>query len=289
MKIKIILLLILSTVLLVSCNKVQETSIEVVASSIPKEIYVDEEIDLSKIQIQVNFKDESTTTIDLSKEMLSDEDHSKLLTVGTHKITVNYKDLKTEVSITVKERIYKIEFYDHSGIIVKIEYVKKGSSATAPMLAEVKGKTFIKWDVDFNNVTQDLKVNPVYEEEKNYLYYELGNDDYGDFIVIGLSGDIKIAAFDIDLILNTSRITIFEVMNYNHVMFNKDIDGKVSFNYASSDNLVEDTILLKIYYFGEVKKGYIFAVIKGAKFITDDYKIEDAVIFLDELLGTVGV
>lgn len=73
---------------------------------------------------------------------------------------------------------YIVTFFGFKGTILKQEEVTKGSSANPPSPEKIDGYTFIGWDQDFNNVTNDLEVRPIYESNKCIVTF------------IGLKGEI---------------------------------------------------------------------------------------------------
>ena len=63
-----------------------------------------------------------------------------------------------------KELIYHtVTFVDHDGSVLKTETVEEGQNATAPENPTREDYNFTGWDVDFSNVTSDLKVTAQYE------------------------------------------------------------------------------------------------------------------------------
>lgn len=74
---------------------------------------------------------------------------------------------KTEAAGKKKFTVHEdktVEFYDTiSKQVIKTETVPYGHAATAPKMSAVTGYTFIKWDVDFTNVTENIRINTVYE------------------------------------------------------------------------------------------------------------------------------
>ncbi|MCL1874885.1 MAG: InlB B-repeat-containing protein [Synergistaceae bacterium] len=74
-----------------------------------------------------------------------------------------------DFTITVNEstaETFLVTFMDWNGDVLKEQRVEKGSAATAPADPVREGYTFIGWDEDFFNVTDDLYVNAVYERIK---------------------------------------------------------------------------------------------------------------------------
>ncbi|MBO6062242.1 MAG: InlB B-repeat-containing protein, partial [Clostridia bacterium] len=60
---------------------------------------------------------------------------------------------------------YTVTFVDWDGTVLKTETVNYGGSASAPADPSREGYTFIGWDTDFANVTGDLTVTALYEQD----------------------------------------------------------------------------------------------------------------------------
>ena len=60
---------------------------------------------------------------------------------------------------------YVVKFVDNNGNLLKEETVRHGNSATAPDAPVLAGYKFVKWNISFDNVTTNLTISPVYEEE----------------------------------------------------------------------------------------------------------------------------
>ena len=76
---------------------------------------------------------------------------------------------------------YTVTFVDHDGTVLKTQKIEEGLDATAPTAPTRDGYTFIGWDKDFSNVTEDITVTAQYEE--NYVapeikYYTVTFVDY---------------------------------------------------------------------------------------------------------------
>lgn len=59
-------------------------------------------------------------------------------------------------------KVYTVNFVDYDGTILKTEEVQEGGAATAPADPTHSEYEFVKWSVDFSNVTSDLEVKAVY-------------------------------------------------------------------------------------------------------------------------------
>lgn len=58
---------------------------------------------------------------------------------------------------------YTVTFMDGEKVLETFTNVTHGDTVTAPEVPKKDGKTFIKWDKDFSNVTSDLTINAVYD------------------------------------------------------------------------------------------------------------------------------
>lgn len=81
---------------------------------------------------------------------------------------------QTNTSVTLSNLAYTVDyidpsnlrtvtFVDYNGTVLKTQSVEIGGSATAPTNPTREGYTFLGWDIDFTNVTEDITVTAVYE------------------------------------------------------------------------------------------------------------------------------
>ena len=57
---------------------------------------------------------------------------------------------------------YTVTFKDYNGTVLKEEIVEEGNSATPPVNPEREGYTFDGWDIDFNNVKENITITAKY-------------------------------------------------------------------------------------------------------------------------------
>lgn len=74
---------------------------------------------------------------------------------------------------------YVVNFYDIEGNIIKTEEVPHGESAEGITAPSVYGYKFVRWDENIEEVTNDLDVFPIYEEE---VYTVTFVDFYGNIL-----------------------------------------------------------------------------------------------------------
>lgn len=83
-----------------------------------------------------------------------------------------------------------VQFVDWDGTILSSEFVSIGTAATAPTKFSREGYTFIGWDKDFSNITEDLIVTAVYKINR----YEVKFVDWDGSILQADSVDWNTAA-----------------------------------------------------------------------------------------------
>ncbi len=90
--------------------------------------------------------------------------NSILKKVNNNYASVNYGDTPQWDTVS-----YVVIFKDYYGNVAKTEIVEKGESATAPTLPEVPGYSLVGWNKNFDNITSNVVISPIYEEISNAL------------------------------------------------------------------------------------------------------------------------
>lgn len=74
-----------------------------------------------------------------------------------------YFGVRPVISFNIKYiNKYNVTFVDYDGKVLKTEEVEYGKGATAPVNPTREGYTFVKWDKDFSNITEDIIVTAEY-------------------------------------------------------------------------------------------------------------------------------
>jgi uncharacterized lipoprotein YddW (UPF0748 family) len=78
----------------------------------------------------------------------------------------SFNNIKEDLIIEaiVEQEIYTVIFYDLDDNILTSVEVLAGEEAIAPNAVEINGKTFSKWDKDFDAVFEDLEIRPIYTD-----------------------------------------------------------------------------------------------------------------------------
>ncbi len=105
---------------------------------------------------------------------------------------ISLTNIQYDLSATARYELnkYTVTFLDWDGTVLSSELVEHGSDAVAPTTPHRNGYSFIAWDVDFTQITNDLTVTAVYQIIDYWVSFDLdggtGVDSfvahYGDVI-----------------------------------------------------------------------------------------------------------
>lgn len=158
-----------------------------------------------------------------------------------------------ENTCTIDSQKFKVTFIGFNNKNLGIQEVEAGKSATAPDAEIIDGYTFIKWDKDFSNVSEDITVNAIYE--KNKVYYKVTFVDSNNNVIEetqieeGLSATspkaplidgYEFTGWDKDFSKVTSDLTIkalYKKIIKTYTVIFKDKDG----NELSKEEVEENT------------------------------------------------
>ncbi|MDD4213036.1 MAG: glycosyl hydrolase family 18 protein [Bacilli bacterium] len=121
-----------------------------------------ENFELYFVKLQIMMSNESQKTVYIDETMISDEDEQKLISPGTHEITVEYEGFKAQFTIHLHE-VLTIQFLDKEGKSISILSVPQGTTPIAPTAPIVEGHTFLGWSDDFENLQESKIVQALYE------------------------------------------------------------------------------------------------------------------------------
>lgn len=133
-------------------------SISVVQNTIPSAIEVGA-FDDAKIKAIITYEDSTTYELTVTSSMLSQEDQAKIATPGNYCVTIIFRDVTTEIFITIVEPVetYTVTFYDPYGDVISSQDVVSGEDAVAPTNFDWNCE-FVAWDRTFTNVTKNINV-----------------------------------------------------------------------------------------------------------------------------------
>lgn len=113
-----------------------------------------------------------------------------------------------EVTATYAIRTFKVIFKDEQGNELSNQTINYGTSATAPTPPEVAGYTFIGWDVEYVNITNDTVVIAKYQK----------NQPIDDYLYISeVKKKINQANEDGTTVMFVGKVIGFDSMGYAHL------------------------------------------------------------------------
>lgn len=176
-------------------------------------------------------------------------------------------------------KTYSVTFIGFDDVVLKVQKVKKDKNATPPLVPDVEGYTFLKWDNKYNNISKNTNVKAIYEineyeitfntfdelflENQHYEYNEIlklhDNPIKVGYIFIGWYFDEKLnESFDLDK-MPSKDITLYakwEKADDVSIVFDSQIEslGKINVVIPTYQE-VEDPFKENEMFF---KEGYIF-------------------------------
>lgn len=97
-----------------------------------------------------------------------------------------------EINAIYGKEYNNVSFYDFYGEVIKTEIVKYGEKASAPELRSIGYYLFDGWDKEFDYVTEDIEVKPIYTKNVLDVDQEL-RDKFIDDV-----GESYLSRFDLD-------------------------------------------------------------------------------------------
>lgn len=126
---------------------------------------------------------------------------------------------------------YTVTFYDYDrSTVLGTSTVEEGTAATPPSNPSKSGATFIGWNGNYTNVSQDEAVFAVYSDIKNVFFVGSATGSVGDNVtlIVSVDGVVKTCGFDITLYYDNA---ILELVSYD-----SDLDLDVVVNAEYLDN-----------------------------------------------------
>ena len=152
--------------------------------------------------------------------------------------------------IVLQHKTYTVNFYSDTNRVIKIETVKRGTSAEPPKEPTMtSGRIFTKWDSDFSKVKKNMEVLPEYEEytgKENVIAMAGAYGKQGEevFVPLKLCGDVCLSGMDITIEYDADALEFISVFNEDGALvYNGDEAGKVRINYISAENTEDEVDL----------------------------------------------
>lgn len=194
--------------------------------------------------------------------------------------------VKSDLVLTAKWDkipVYNVTF-KAEGEVVEVVEVRQGKDAKAPKAPAVEGKTFVKWEGEYKNVTADVEIIAVYEVNKYTVEFKVDGVLYGSAVTVEhgaacqapanpekegykfIGWDKEFSEVKGNLVVNAQ----FEAIEYSIKYYNGNQEIT---NLEPSKYTPSDTITLTDY---EVADYYFYGWFKNSDLTGDVvYKIEE--------------
>ena len=230
-----------------------------------------------------------------------DNDEQNFVNVETEYVSYSYTGSANIVSVEkfLNRNVIKLTFVDYDGNIIKTKSILQGANFTLPEAPEKEGYVFVGWDINTENITNDMIVTPIYEKiynfEVSYIYdeYYTGEEIKPNVIIIDENTKNRLSEEDYEIICEnninagTANVLIqgkgkykyctqtaeFKILpkylNYEyklniereHVYTGKTIEPNVSLIYKNIELI--NGLDYQVYYESNINAGYARISVKG--------------------------
>jgi len=130
----------------------------------------------------------------------------------------DFSEVKSDLTVTALYliNVYEVTFLDHDETVLKTETVEYGADATPPTDPVREGYFFRGWNQDFQDVTRDLTVLTLYDQDDLGVIYVLEGDAYTAsgydgtnpaVVILGTYNGLPVTAIGDGAFLNNYDIT----------------------------------------------------------------------------------
>jgi len=159
--------------IITGCNEPSVVDIKLSEDNIKQDI---DDFNISDLSLTVTYDDNTVNIVNVTNEMLSKEDLDKLNVVGKHDIKINYLDKVITLNINLTN-YYEITFILDDKV-VNTQTVEHGMDAILPNESTInkEGYTFIGWNHDGKNITEDTIIEGIYQINKYEVKFVLDRE-----------------------------------------------------------------------------------------------------------------
>lgn len=233
MKLIKILILVITILFTFSCEDKDKEITDIKLNDYEHKQDVDD-FSISDILLIIEYDDNSFNQICITKDMIDENDLSKLNNLGKHNIKVNYKNFDIYLDIELTD-YYKVDFIVDNEVI-NTQEVEHGKDAILPNV-EKEGFVFLGWDKEGTNITKDTTIVGSYELNK----YEV------KFIIDNKIVDVQMVEHGKDAILPATDRKGYEFLGWSNdgknITNNTVIYGSYEIKINSLDNSVINEII----------------------------------------------
>lgn len=179
MKLIKILILVITILFFISCEDKDKEITDIKLNDYEHKQDVDD-FSISDILVIIEYDDNSFNQICITKDMIDENDLSKLNNLGKHNIKVHYKNFDIYLDIELTD-YYKVDFIVDNEVI-NTQEVEYGKDAILPNV-EKEGFVFIGWDEEGTNITKNTTIIGSYELNKYEVKFIIDNEIMDVYVV----------------------------------------------------------------------------------------------------------
>lgn len=174
-RVLVLCLMLTSAIFVSACGLSRDKNIKtisIIESTIPEHIVVGE-FDNAGIKALITYEDDTTAELSVTSDLIPEEFQDCLTTPGIYEIEIVYRGASTtlEIKIIDTAKKYMVRFYDDRGLIINTQFVDEGEDAILPdsSLYTKEGYSFIGWDREYTNITEDIDLYAIYTKVESQI------------------------------------------------------------------------------------------------------------------------
>ena len=232
-KIRLLILFIIMFSFITGCNKEKEiVNISINEYDVKQDI---DEFNISDLSLKLSYDDDTYDNINVTRDMISTDDLAKLSQMGKHSIVITYNQMKVEASINLTN-YYEVKYVIDNNVI-DTQNVEYGMDSVLPN-TEKEGYTFLGWDKDGKNITEDTVINGSYNINDYKVTFNIY--DYETYVKEAMyQYNYEISDVDLELLEDEYFITIDKDLYYETNKNNKVTNDLIINIYTSDYNATE--------------------------------------------------
>ena len=168
----------------------------------------------------------------------------------------SYINVTSNVTITATytqntSNKHTVIFYDYDGTtVLKSQEVNSGENATPPANPSKSGATFLGWNGNYANVSQNETLRAVYSDETNVIMVESASGSIGNTVtvLVSIDGKVKTCGFDINILYdsNLELVSYDDDMDLDLVVNTDAFENGMKLNFSSASDKTKQRDIIEL-------------------------------------------